>query len=188
MRALSGVPIKPEMLAIEVSTSNDRRESFNFLSKTCITLCRSVAVGRLIISTPLCSTRKQISGCTRAIRSTSLIELLSSVWSDLRNFLLAGTLKKMFFIMKLLPVGHMSASCRRTFEPSMKRAVPSSSCSILVCSSTCATAAIEGSASPRKPKVESAKRSFAWVIFDVACLSKAIRASVSDIPQPSSIT
>ncbi len=70
----------------------------------------------------------------------------------------------------------------------MMRRVPSSSSGRRVRSSTCATAAMEASASPRNPIVRRAKRSVACVILDVACRSKDSRASVSLIPFPSSIT
>ena len=70
----------------------------------------------------------------------------------------------------------------------MDRRVPTSSADCLDFSSTCATAAIEARASPRKPMVWSEKRSSALRIFDVAWRSKASRASVADMPLPSSIT
>ena len=70
----------------------------------------------------------------------------------------------------------------------MMMLTPRSLSAARVRSSTCATAAIEASASPRKPIVRSAKRSLASEIFDVAWRSKARRASVSLIPLPLSIT
>ena len=73
-------------------------------------------------------------------------------------------------------------------EPSISNFVPSSAPCWRVRSSTCATAAIEANASPRKPIVCKAKRSSAWEIFDVACRSNAIRASASDMPLPLSMT
>ena len=66
--------------------------------------------------------------------------------------------------------------------------VPNSSCSCLVFNSTCAIAAMEAKASPRKPLVFKANKSSALRIFDVACLSKHKRASVTFIPEPLSIT
>ena len=66
--------------------------------------------------------------------------------------------------------------------------MPTSSPSRRVLSVTCATAAIEASASPRNPMVWRRKRSPAWRIFDVAWRSNARRASVSDMPLPLSTT
>ena len=66
--------------------------------------------------------------------------------------------------------------------------VPNSSSARRVVNSTCATATMEARASPRKPIVVKANRSSALAIFDVACLSKARRASVSDMPLPLSMT
>ena len=90
--------------------------------------------------------------------------------------------------MKLLPTEHATGSWLSTLQPEMERDVPISSVAWRVFSSTCATAAIEARASPRNPMVCKEKRSSAWRIFDVAWRSKASRASVSDIPFPSSIT
>ena len=88
----------------------------------------------------------------------------------------------------LVPTGAAQGSCFKTalFSTSIK--VPSSSSALRVFSSTCATAAILASASPRKPMVLIRKRSSIWRILLVAWRSNAIRASVSLIPFPLSIT
>ena len=129
-----------------------------------------------------------ISGCASAIRSNSVMMLLSSVWLDLRNRRLAGTLKNRFFTMKFEPVLQFTGCWSVTFEPASDMLQPNSSSAVRVRSSTSATEAIEGSASPRNPMVWSANRSEASFIFDVAWRSKAMRASVSDMPQPLSTT
>ena len=54
--------------------------------------------------------------------------------------------------------------------------------------STSLTATMLGKASPLKPMVWSVNKSSARLILDVACRSKAIRASIADIPQPLSTT
>ena len=122
------------------------------------------------------------------MRSKAERMLFSSVEFVLRNFLRAGTLKKRFSTMKLLPMGQETGCCDTTFEAEISMSVPISLSAVLVFSFTWATAAMEARASPRNPMVERAKRSSAFFIFDVACRSKARRASVSDIPLPSSIT
>ncbi len=129
-----------------------------------------------------------MSWLTSATRSNSCTMLESSVWLLLRKRRLAGTLKKRFSTRKLLPSGQPSVSCESTLPPSMSMRVPSSVPLARVRSVTCATAAMLGKASPRKPMVRSEKRSEASRILLVACLSKAMRASVSLIPLPLSTT
>ena len=87
-----------------------------------------------------------------------------------------------------VPWGVEVGSCDSTLEAAIFISVPISLSLVRVLISTCAMAEIEGSASPLKPIVVSAKRSLAFCIFDVACRSKAMRASVPDIPLPLSIT
>ena len=127
-----------------------------------------VASGRLKTSVPLLCKVKATFGCTKAMRSNSVRILLSSVAFDLRNFLLAGTLKKRFFTVKLLPLGQEAVSCDINFEPDITNRVPNSSSSIRVLSSTSATAAIDANASPLKPIVWRLNKSAASRILDVA--------------------
>ena len=122
------------------------------------------------------------------MRSKAEMILFSSVVFDLRNLRRAGTLKKRFSTLKLLPTGQTQGSCPMNLLPAIESDVPISSFSWRVFSSIWATAAIEAKASPRNPIVVKAKRSSAFRILDVAWRSKERRASVSDIPFPSSIT
>ena len=122
------------------------------------------------------------------MRKNSSLMWRSSASLDFKKLRRAGTLKNRFFTVKLVPTEDGFGSCSMTFEPSMRIFVPTSSSFRRVVSSTCATAAIEASASPRNPMVFMAKRSSAHDIFDVACRSKHSRASVSDMPQPLSMT
>ena len=80
------------------------------------------------------------------MRSKAVIMLFSSVVFDFRNFLLAGTLKNRFCIMKLLPTGHAAGSWLSTLQPAMVSRVPISSVAWRDFSSTCATAAIAAEA------------------------------------------
>ena len=89
---------------------------------------------------------------------------------------------------KLLPTAHEQASCETKRDPASDNWVPRSSSAMRVLSVTCATAAIEASASPRNPMVCRLKRSSALRILLVACRSNESRASVSDMPLPLSIT
>ena len=149
---------------------------------------RSGAEGNCVTKEPLCCNVNATEGLTNAIRSNSCMMLLSSVWLDLRNFLRAGTLKKRFLTSKFAPTGHAHGSCETILDPSISTWVPSSFSMVRVVSLTCATAAIDGSASPRNPMVFSANKSSAFLILDVAWRSNARRASVSLIPFPSSTT
>ena len=127
-------------------------------------------------------------GFTKAIRSNSLMIFRNSVSFDFKNFRRAGTLKKRFFTEKILPSLQASGSILSKLDPAMDRQVPSSAPLARVRNSIWATAAIEANASPRKPIVCKENKSSAVEILEVACRSKAMRASVSDIPFPSSIT
>ena len=122
------------------------------------------------------------------MRSNSVRILLSSVEFAFRNLRRAGILKNKFLMEKLLPLGQDTASWLSTLEPAITIRVPSSSFAVRVFNSTSATAATEANASPRNPIVRKANKSAASFILEVAWRSKARRASVSDIPFPSSIT
>ena len=114
--------------------------------------------------------------------------LRRSVSFDFKNLRRAGTLKKRFFTVMHVPTLVEIGSWDSTFEADKLICVPNSQSLVRVLISTCEIAEIEGSASPLNPIVVSAKRSSACCIFDVACRSKAILASVPDIPFPLSIT
>ena len=122
------------------------------------------------------------------MRSNCSIRCFSSVWLDLRKRLRAGTLKKTFRTIKLLPTGAATLRTFTTSEPLRVSWVAISSSARLVVSSTCATEAIEARASPRNPIERREKRSWTSEILLVAWRSKAMRASIWDIPQPSSVT
>ena len=181
-------PMKPSILTSDVVVSTGSRRWLKCLPKTSTIRRRVGAAGRFITSVSLCMRRKVRVGLAKTTRSNSVMMLRNSVSFDLRNFRRAGTLKKRFLTEKMAPSGQASGAMSISSEPSIVRRVPNSVPRARVRSSTCATAAMEGSASPRKPIVRSEKRSSAAAIFEVACRSKAMRASVSDMPLPSSIT
>ena len=126
--------------------------------------------------------------CISATRKNSSSICLNSMGFDLRKFRRAGILKNKFFTAIDVPLLHWHTDCSFISEPSITILVPSSLSFILVFSSTCATAAIDANASPLKPMVRITNKSCASRILEVAWRSKHSRASVSDIPQPSSIT
>ena len=72
--------------------------------------------------------------------------------------------------------------------PSRVREVPRGSSCRRVSSSTRATAAMAAKASPRKPKVPMASKSYSVRILLVAWRRKAVSHSSGAMPQPSSVT
>ena len=139
-----------------------------FFPKRVTMRCLKEEGGKDIISCPLCDSENSVLQFVSATRSNSVTILLSSVCCDFRNLRRAGMLKKRFFTLKLLPTGAATGSCSSNREPDIDKSVPSSSPARRVTSSTCATAAMDASASPRKPIVEREKRSSAQAIFEVA--------------------
>ena len=123
-----------------------------------------------------------------ATRMNSSMIWRSSAALLLRKFLRAGTLKNRFFMLILVPSGQAHTSCLMTLLFSISIYVPSSSSARFVFISTWATAAIEASASPRNPMVLIRNRSSICRILLVAWRSNDMRASVSLIPLPLSIT
>jgi hypothetical protein len=111
----------------------------------------------------------------------------SSVDSDRRNFLRAGVLKKRSRIVIEVPSGSPASSTRMILPPLISRTVPAASSSARVSRCRRATEAIEGSASPRNPRVEMLSRSSVSLIFEVAWRSKASMASSRTMPQPLSV-
>ena len=122
-------------------------------------------------------------------KQPKLVSAVISAWAESNSEMRQQVFRLLSgFGWKLLPVEQDTGSSLLTPEPLMRISVPSSSSTRLVLSSTSAMAEIEASASPLNPRVLMANRSTASLIFDVACLSNAIRASKTDIPQPLSTT
>src|SRR5690242_18065276 len=88
----------------------------------------------------------------------------------------------------VVPTGKPAGLTLTSFPPANSRRVPSASDSSRVSRSSRETAAIVGSASPRKPSVEMESRSSADFSLLVAWRSKARSASSCVMPWPSSIT
>ena len=87
----------------------------------------------------------------------------------------------------VVPLGHPASSCSTSCPPSRDRAVPSP-WPWLVSSSTRDTAAMAARASPRKPRVPMASRSYSEEILEVAWRRKAVWHWSGAMPQPSSVT
>ena len=123
-----------------------------------------------------------------ATRWNSSIIWRNSTVFDFKKLRLAGTLKNKLLTDIEVPSGATTKSCVLISPPAILILVASSSAERLVCISTWATAAMEASASPRNPLVCSANKSSDCLILDVACRSKAKRASVALMPNPLSTT
>ena len=111
----------------------------------------------------------------------------SSVCSDRRNFLRAGTLKNRSRTVMDVPAASAASSQRSILPPAISTSAPVDSSGDRVSSSSRETDAIEGSASPRNPSVAMESRSLTSRSLLVAWRSKASMASSRDMPQPSSV-
>ena len=87
----------------------------------------------------------------------------------------------------LVPRVPATRLCSIRSPPSYRMSVPSSSSTVCVCSVTRETAAIDASASPRKPSERMEKRSLAVESLLVACRKNAVSQSSSAIPLPLSM-
>ena len=131
---------------------------------------------------------KETCGLARARPVTVSLMARVSGATDFKNFARTGALKNKLRTSIVVPrcLGKSSAELMR--PPSILTRVPAPSARSHVSSVTRATDAIEGSASPRKPKVFTDTRSVATAILLVACRSKQRRASSLPMPTPSSLT
>ena len=104
------------------------------------------------------------------------------------NFSLAGVLKNRSRTAMVVPLGQPASSWLTTTPASTVRDVPRSASSVRVSSSTRDTAEMAARASPRKPRVPMASRSYSVAILEVAWRKKAVAAWSAGMPQPSSVT
>jgi hypothetical protein len=138
-------------------------------------------------SRPSSVTVKPTDGCASASRRTACTHASASVRAVLRNFSRAGVAKNRSRTVTRVPGGAAAGRTSPLAPASTAIAAPvSDPCGRETISSR-ATAPIEGSASPRKPRVAiSISRSSASL--EVACRSTASASSVGAIPAPSSST
>src|SRR5215472_3490255 len=90
--------------------------------------------------------------------------------------------------LTVVPAGSPAGFTPTSLPPANSTRVPSASASSRVSSSSRDTAAMDGRASPRKPRVAIDSKSSAVLSLLVACRSKASSASSCVIPWPSSVT
>ena len=88
----------------------------------------------------------------------------------------------------VVPSGQPASSCSTTRPPSRVRAQPRGASAVLVSRSMRLTAEMAAKASPRKPRVPMASRSYSVEILEVAWRRKAVAASRAGMPQPLSVT
>src|SRR5690554_7555982 len=84
-------------------------------------------LGKRRVSISFSITTNSISGCTNAIRSSSVKILRLSVSFDLRNFLLAGTLKKTFLTAIHAPTPQATTPSPPNSQPPTTTTPPTSS-------------------------------------------------------------
>ena len=84
------------------------------------------------------------------------------------NFSLAGVLKNKSVMINVVPSGQPVCSFLTSIPPRRRMRVPALVSAVLVISSQLVTAAMDASASPRKPKVSIASKSFTDEILLVA--------------------
>ena len=135
---------------------------------------------------------KRTCGAAIASRLTASAAASASARSDLRNLSRAGVAAKRSRASTRAPTGAAQGSIALLIRPRPRASSPSARLRVRVRISSRDTEAIEGSASPRKPKVAIAVRSPSG-IFDVACRSTRKREIgfvhaapvVDDADQPS---
>ncbi len=167
-RAFSGCETNPVIFTNDVSVLTGISWRSSDLPKRSTTRCLSEPGSNWCRVTSLCTSRNSLSGLTSARRSNSCTICVSSTESFLRNLRRAGKLKNRFFTDRFVPAGQASASWLSNFDAAICRWVPMVSPRRIVRRSICATAAIEGRASPRNPIVWRSNRSAACLIFEVA--------------------
>ena len=131
--------------------------------------------------------RRESSGRLRAICATRVPTAAASAASDFMNFSRAGVLKKSSRTAMVVPSGHPAASTSPGTPPSRWRLAPASAPRCRETTSRRLTAAMAARASPRKPRVPMAARSWAVRSLLVACRRKAVGSSSGAMPQPSSV-
>ncbi len=132
--------------------------------------------------------RNATPGLPRIMRCKSSLIKPCSYTGLFRNTLRTGTLKNRSRITIVVPSGQPVSLTPIKRPPSISTFAPASASFVRVVIVTCETAAIDGSASPRKPSVRMSNSPSAFFSLLVAWFSNAIRASEKGMPQPLSVT
>ena len=130
---------------------------------------------------------KRASGWPSARRLTTSATACASLRSDFRNLSRAGVAANRSRASTRVPIPAAQGSTGLFAPSSTTSRKPVGAPSVRVRISSRETEAIEGKASPRKPKVAIAVRSPSG-IFEVACRSTESARSASSMPRPSSVT
>ncbi len=134
---------------------------------------------------PLCDSEKATSGRARAMRLTTSAQWPYSVCSDLRNLRRAGVLKYRSWTSMVVPQAPDEGATVPRCEPTISQAWGASA--VREVTATAATAAIEASASPRKPSVATFSRSVRDAILEVAWRASASGSCSGAMPRPLSV-
>ncbi len=147
--------------------------------------CRGDSDGSDSTVLPLCITVKATAGCAAASRITCATQCPNSVASALRNLRRAGVLWKRSMTSIRVPTSP-AAGVMSALSPRTEKAVSAPGTRDVTVTS--ATAAIEASASPRKPSDSTASSSSRLAILLVAWRVSASASSSRGMPPPLSAT
>ena len=131
---------------------------------------------------------KPTAGWASARRVTASLQWAHSVASVRRNLRRAGVLKNSSSMVTVVPAASAAGDTGWIVPPSTSMRHACGRPAARDASAKRETAAIDASASPRKPSVPIASRSAGDTILDVACLATASARSSRSMPPPSSAT
>ena len=195
-RAASGRCTSPRISVPWAATDTGRRVAAASMPHTPpIRSARSRAGGSSSSGRPSEVSVKPTPGSASASAATASLTARASPLAERRKRARAGALKKSARTSTVVPRRLGWSSTAVTRPPSTRTRVPGSPAALeeappssAVSSVMRETAAIEGSASPRKPKLATRLRSSALRILLVAWRSRQTTASSRLIPTPSSVT
>ena len=189
LRSIEGFVKKPVILTSSSSKDRGNSDSPTEPPYMATMASRSEPVpGVLTVVLLLLISRNEIPGSANAAFTTQSLIFNPSVCVVFMNFLRAGVLKNKSSTFTVVPGAAPASEISGFFPPMMRTETPSSSSARRVTRENRETAAMVGSASPRKPRVGTDKISSLPLILLVACRCTESSASSRLMPQPLSVT
>ncbi len=191
-RAMEGRPASPQSVTPRESSNSSawtsRSCSASSLPRMAKARSRGVCPGGTSSTVrPSAAVVKPTAGWARATWRTASRHRSCSVPTVRRNLRRAGVLKKRLRTVTLVPTGPAVGRGGETVSPSTSICAAAGLSAVRERMESRETAAIEASASPRKPSVAIRSRSVAASILLVACGATARCSSPSGMPEPSSV-
>ena len=187
--AASGRCTRPRSDMPSASAASATRVLASSLPQMALTRAvRSLAGGRSRSARPSDVSVKPTEALANAKTVTASLTARVSAATTFKNLERAGALKNRFPTSTVVPRRLGASSTPLMVPPFTRMRVPTSSSPSFVSSVMRDTAAMDGRASPRKPKVTTDWRSTAVRILLVAWRSRQSRASSRVMPTPSSVT